>query len=434
MPVPRYTSYPPANYFRDIDEAEYRDAIGQSNGARDRNLSFYLHLPFCRHLCHYCACNSYAMRNQQTVDAYIEALHREIDLIVPQLDGDRKIAQIHYGGGSPTAMPATIIKSLNDHLLGAFETIERPEIAIECHPGYLTLDDWRALLAAGFNRFSIGVQDFNEQVLKTVNRRPSLENVSDIFAVLRDGGASINLDFLYGLPGQTVESFSRNIEKAIELQPDRLVTFSYAHVPWLKKQQMILEKAGLPASEEKERIFDEAARMLQDAGYVRVGMDHFVKPDDELYTALKSGQLHRNFQGYCTRRTTAQVYAFGATGISQLETAYVQNTKDLEEYVKLVGAGKLPVKKGYTLNAQEQQVREVVDMLMCNYAVTLSEAQRQAVNYDLERLREMEADGLITLDGDSIRMTEDSAAFVRNVAALLDPLMQHTTKSFSKPL
>ena len=197
---------------------------------------------------------------------------------------------------------------------------------------------------------------------------------------------------------------------------------------------MILEKAGLPASEEKERIFDEAARMLQDAGYVRVGMDHFVKPDDELYTALKSGQLHRNFQGYCTRRTTAQVYAFGATGISQLETAYVQNTKDLDEYVKLVGAGKLPVKKGYTLNAQEQQVREVVDTLMCNYAVTLSETQRQAVNYDLERLREMEADGLITLDGDSIRMTEDSAAFVRNVAALLDPLMQHTTKSFSKPL
>lgn len=434
VPVPRYTSYPPANYFRDFSEEEYVSAVHLSNDAYDRHLSFYLHMPFCRHLCHYCACNSYAMRNKATVDAYIEAMHREIDLVLPLLDTDRRIAQIHYGGGSPTAMPPTVIQSLNRHLLSGFATIDRPEIAIECHPGYLSLADWQALLAAGFTRFSIGIQDFDEQVLKAVNRQPAREDMAEVFSILRDGGAQINLDFLYGLPGQTAESFRASVARAVELQPDRLVLFSYAHVPWLKRQQLILERAGLPASAEKERMFDEAAALLQSAGYVRVGMDHFVRPSDELYSARRNGQLHRNFQGYCTRRTTAQVYAFGVTGISQLDTAYAQNTKDIGEYVATVNDGRLPVCKGYALTREEQLVREVIDGLMCNNAVTLTAAQRAVVNYDAGRLREMQADGIITVEGNSIRMTVESSPFVRNVAALLDPLMQHTTKSFSKPI
>ena len=434
VPVPRYTSYPPANYFRELSEEEYTGAVQQSNGARDRNLSFYLHIPFCRHLCHYCACNSYAMRSEAGVADYVRALHQEMDLLLPLLERDRLIAQIHYGGGSPTSLQPAVIKSLNQHILTIFPKIESPEVAIECHPGYLSLSDWNGLVEAGFSRFSIGVQDFDERVLKTVNRRPSQERMQDIFAVLRDGGAHINLDFLYGLPHQTAAGFCRSIEQAIELQPDRLVMFSYAHVPWLKKQQLILEKAGLPAAEEKERMFDKAARLLLSAGYVRVGMDHFVRPDDELYTALQDGRLHRNFQGYCTRRTTAQVYALGVTGISQLETAYAQNTKDIDEYVSTVGGGHLPVKKGYLLSQEEQLVREVIDSLMCNYAVTLTGEQRAVVNYDEVRLAEMQADGIITIDGNTVRMTHESSPFVRNVAALLDPLMQHTTKSFSKPI
>lgn len=374
------------------------------------------------------------MRSEAAVADYVRALHQEIDLVVPLLQRDRQVAQIHYGGGSPTSLQPAVIRSLNQHILTIFPTIDRPEVAIECHPGYLSLSDWNGLVEAGFSRFSIGVQDFDEEVLKTVNRRPSQERMQDIFAVLRDGGAHINLDFLYGLPHQTAERFCQSIEQAIELQPDRLVMFSYAHVPWLKKQQLILEKAGLPATEEKERMFDEAARLLLSAGYVRVGMDHFVRPDDELYTALQDGRLHRNFQGYCTRRTTAQVYALGVTGISQLETAYAQNTKDIEEYVSTVGSGHLPIKKGYLLSREEQIVREVIDSLMCNYAVTLTDEQRAVVNYDEGRLAEMQADGIITIDGNTIRMVHESSPFVRNVAALLDPLMQHTTKSFSKPI
>ena len=202
----------------------------------------------------------------------------------------------------------------------------------------------------------------------------------------------------------------------------------------MKKQQQILEKAGLPSNEEKKRMFDKAALLLSDAGYVRVGMDHFVRPDDELYTALQNGQLHRNFQGYCTRRTTGQVYALGVTGISQLETAYAQNTKDIPAYIETVGNGHLPIKKGYALSHEEQLVREVIDTLMCNYQVTLTDEQRAVVNFDATRLQEMQDDGIITVSGNTIRMVHQSSPFMRNAAALLDPLMQHTSKSFSKPI
>lgn len=434
VPVPRYTSYPPANYFRDYTEEEYCTELKASNKVADRHLSFYLHIPFCRHLCHYCACNSYAMQSAAVVDAYVEALHKETDLLAPLLDSQRCISQIHYGGGSPTTLKPDVIKAINQHLTDIFPRIEQPEIAIECHPGYLSAQDWQGLVDAGFSRFSIGIQDFNEQVLKIVNRHPSQEPLEDIFSILRDSGAKINLDFLYGLPKQTTESFKQSIERAIALQPDRLVMFSYAHVPWLKKRQMLLEKAGLPSSEEKERMFDEAAQLLLSAGYVRVGMDHFVRPDDELFSALQDGQLHRNFQGYCTRRTTAQVYALGVTGISQLETAYVQNTKDIGEYIETVNSGHLPVRKGYTLAPDQQLVRKVIDALMCNYQVTLNKEQREAVNYDKAKLEEMQKDGIITISRNTIRMTHKSSPFVRNVAALLDPLMQHPTKAFSKPI
>jgi len=431
VPVPRYTSYPPANYFRAYSEEEYVQAVRQSNSGGDPHISFYLHLPFCRHLCHYCACNSYAMRSAEVVDRYLDALHREIDLMLPLVSQQRRVSQIHYGGGSPTAISPLLLKWLNEHMLTYYQPIDRPEIAIECHPGYLTLADWKKLVEAGFTRFSIGIQDFNEAVLNTVNRRPALEPMTEVFRMLRDGGARINLDFLYGLPGQTADSFRRTIEQAIALQPDRLVTFSYAHVPWLKQQQLVLEKAGLPTAEEKERMFDEAARRLSEAGYVRIGMDHFVRPDDELYTALRNGQLHRNFQGYCTRRTTGQVYAFGVTGISQLQAAYAQNIKDIDQYIAIVGSGHLPVSKGYSLSPEEQQTREVIELLMCNYRthLTADQLQRHGV-----KLAEMAADGLITIDGRTLAMTPEGMPFVRNVAAAIDPLMEHTTKLFSKPI
>ena len=223
------------------------------------------------------------------------------------------------------------------------------------------------------DRESIGIQDFNKQVLQTVHRQAPLLQPEEIVTILRSCGVRINMDFLYGLPHQTEASFAETIEKAVSLKPDRLVTFSYAHVPWAFPRQKVLEKTGLPSGDEKSRMFEAARKILCEADYQPIGLDHFVRKDDELYTALLNGQLHRNFQGYCTRRTTGQVYAFGVTGISQLGTAYAQNTKDIMKYIEKVEAGILPVAKGYLLSREEQITREAIEMLMCNYRIDWNE-------------------------------------------------------------
>ena len=444
VPVPRYTSYPTANEFEPFDAHRYLKAVETSNDAAADNISFYIHVPFCRHLCHYCGCNSVAMAQPKRIEEYFETLHQEIDLLLPHLRKDRRISQIHYGGGSPSSMPLPLIRGINEHLLSAFSTIDKPEIAIECHPGYLESNDWQYLLDSGFNRFSLGIQDFNTDVLRTVNRRPSLLPVADIMEILRKGGAKVNFDFIYGLPKQTTTEFVSTIQTAISLHPNRLVTFSYAHLPSLFKRQMILEKAGLPLQTEKLKMFEEASKMLQSAGYVSIGMDHFVLPDDDLNVALQHHTLHRNFQGYCPRRITAQVYAFGVSGISQLDAAYAQNTKDISSYMVQVNAGQLPIQRGYALAPWQRITREVIECIMCNNAINWHDmAQRlhvsvdeikQAIHYNEAELQTLQADGLIAFDADSVVITSDGLPFVRNVAAAFDPMMRHNHRLFSKPV
>lgn len=443
--TPRYTSYPPANYFEAMTGDDFVRDIERSNEAKNNHISFYIHMPFCRRLCHYCGCNSYPMADEQTVDNYLKALHREIDMVASHLAPNRRISQIHYGGGSPTAMPTARLKELNDHLLSLFPTIERPEIAIECHPGFLTERQWQELLDCRFNRFSIGVQDTRADVLKAVNRQQPEIPLSDIFAILRSQDVSINMDFLFGLPLQTPESFAQSVAIARELRPDRLVTFSYGHVPWVFPRQKILEKMGLPAPDEKNRMFTLAAQTLEQAGYHQLGMDHFVLPTDELYLARQQKLLRRNFQGYCTLRTTGQVYAFGVSGISQLDSAYAQNGKDIAAYIQTISDGKMYVAKGYRLSDSQRVVREVVEALMCNYHVDFgavarhlglpdAEAVKRCCNYQPDKLLDMQADGIIILDGDAITLTDERSPFVRNVAAALDPMMCNTTRQFSKPI
>lgn len=444
VPVPRYTSYPTANEFEPFDAHRYLKAVETSNDAAADNISFYIHVPFCRHLCHYCGCNSVAMAQPKRIEEYFETLHQEIDLLLPHLRKDRRISQIHYGGGSPSSMPLPLIRGINEHLLSAFSTIDKPEIAIECHPGYLESNDWQYLLDSGFNRFSLGIQDFNTDVLRTVNRRPSLLPVADIMEILRKGGAKVNFDFIYGLPKQTTTEFVSTIQTAISLLPDRLVTFSYAHLPSLFKRQMILEKTGLPLQTEKLKMFEEASKMLQSAGYVPIGMDHFVLPDDDLNVALQHHTLHRNFQGYCPRRITAQVYAFGVSGISQLDAAYAQNTKDISAYMAQVNAGQMPIQRGYALAPWQRITREVIECIMCNNAINWHDmVQRlhvpvdeikQAIHYNEAELQTLQADGLIAFDADSVEITPDGLPFVRNVAAAFDPMMRHNHRLFSKPV
>ncbi len=444
VPVPRYTSYPTANQFEEFSAEQYLKAVEASNDATADNISFYIHVPFCQHLCHYCGCNSVAMAKSERIEAYFAALHKEIDLLLPHLRKDRKISQIHYGGGSPSSMPLTHIRALNEHLLSAFDTIDQPEIAIECHPGYLKMEDWQYLLDSRFNRFSLGIQDFDDEVLHAVNRHPSLLPVADIIEVLRSGGARVNFDFIYGLPRQTVEKFVATIEAAIALRPDRLVTFSYAHLPSLFKRQTLLEKAGLPPQDEKLKMFECAAQRLEAAGYRPIGMDHFVLPDDELFQALQHHTLHRNFQGYCPRRITAQVYAFGVSGISQLDGAYAQNTKDIAAYMATVDEGQLPIVKGYALAPWQRIAREVIECMMCNHTIHWEEMAellrcsvadiQQAIVYDEAQLSTMQEDGLLVFDAHSVRCTPEGMPFVRNIAAAFDPMMRNNEKLFSKPV
>lgn len=445
VPVPRYTSYPPANFFTDsFNTQSYIEAIKASNTQEPEHISIYIHIPFCFQMCYYCGCNATLLQDKNIVNKYIEALKKEMQIVLPMLSKNRKISQIHYGGGTPTSQPISVLKELNEIILSKFDCIDNPEIAIECHPGYMSEDYWKALPDIGFNRVSIGIQDFDEEILNTSHRKKSRLSIEDIVSWLRQKGVSINMDFIYGLPLQTTESFTNSIRKAIKIRPDRIVTFSYAHVPWVNPLQQKLEGIGLPTTSQKSELFDVASHILNNAGYESIGLDHFVLPDDELYIASLENKLHRNFQGYCTRRTTGQVYAFGVTGISQLANSYSQNVKDIPTYINLINKGEPAVLKGYSLNKNERIAREVISTLMCNYVIYWDEIAsllnittdeiKEAINYDTNLLNDFVKDGIIEYNDKHIRILPEATPFVRNVAASLDLLMINTDKKFSKSL
>jgi oxygen-independent coproporphyrinogen III oxidase len=338
VPVPRYTSYPPANFFStEFTEADYINAVVLSNEDEPQNISIYIHIPFCSQLCHYCGCNTHITHNETLKSSYLEALKKEILMLRPLLKATRKVSQVHWGGGTPNSLSVDQIAGIMALLYENFTFTEQPEIAIECNPAHLDHYYVDRLIEMGFNRISLGIQDFSEIVLNTVNREiPVIPASAFVQQIQSSGKAKVNLDFIYGLPHQTVGSFTTTMEKAIELQPDRLVTFSYAHIPNIKKSQKILEKAGLVAPNEKLMMFEMTYQLMKDAGYVPIGLDHFAKEEDELAVAMNNRSLHRNFQGYCTRETTGQVYAFGTTGISQLENSYAQNAKSVGQYTDLI--------------------------------------------------------------------------------------------------
>lgn len=374
------------------------------------------------------------MESKASIETYMQAVLDEIDLIIPHLDKNRPISQIHYGGGTPTAIPLHWLAKINDKLQSHFPLMEGAEIAIECHPGYLSMKGWQELIDAGFNRMSLGVQDFHSDVLAAVNRQASRERFEDIFALLRSAGIQINLDLIYGLPKQTPETFAENIQKAIALAPDRLVTFSYAHVPWVKASQTILEKLGLPNATDKTEMFARTKQLLQKAGYHSVGLDHFVHLNDPLFIAQEQGLLHRNFQGYCTRATTGQVYAFGVTAISQLSMAFAQNTKSIKGYVESIQNKQLALERGYRLSEQEHLAGESIASIMCNGQVKWTDITSDIANLEKqiylnkELLNALSDDRLIVWDREGIIVTDQGRPFIRVIASALDPLMADTNK------
>lgn len=446
-PVPRYTSYPPANFFtEEYSPEKYEEAVRTSNQWKPDYISFYFHVPFCKKLCYFCGCNSYGMRKLDAVDYYMKAMIRELEMVISRLDKNRLVSQIHYGGGTPNAVPEKYLQEINQLIFDNFKFIENPEIAIECNPAYLDEKQIVELKKAGFNRFSLGIQDFKQDVLTAVNREEPFMELGKIIALLKADApdVKVNLDFIYGLPKQTAESFAKTMELAAALKPDRLVTFSYAHVPWVSKIQKKLEVHGLPENNEKVKMNQEALRVMRENGYEPIGMDHYALPDDELCVAQLEHQLHRNFQGYCTRRTTGQVYACGVTGISQLEKVYAQNTKSIDGYIDAINRNEFATVKGYELSTDQVLVREAITELMCNHRIVWddlanklnvsSEQLKAAMASRPEKMEDLANDGIIDLENGNILMNTDGALFLRNVAAALDPLFGTAGKNFSKPV
>lgn len=446
-PVPRYTSYPPANFFKEgFSHDDYAKAIIESNNEKPENLSIYIHIPFCKKICHYCGCNNSAMRKNEDIRAYVDAVIGEMELAFEYIEPERMVSQIHYGGGTPNAIEAEYLAEINDYIFSSFELIEDAEIAIECNPSLLTEKYIEQLREAGFNRFSIGIQDFDNKVLDVINRDASHIPVPELISLLKydNDKISVNLDFIYGLPLQTVESFKRSIEQAIEAKADRVVTFSYAHVPWVNKAQMILEKAGLPSEDDKIQMFNAAYNLLISNGYEAIGLDHYALKTDKLSKALKNGDLHRNFQGYCTTETTGQVYAFGVSAITQLESAFIQNTKNIDEYIELIEDGAFACNKGYILNEDEMIIKTIIDEIMCNKKLVYSDLQTKLdidkerlnkfINPAIMQLRQLAKDGIISLNSEGLKVNEEEILFIRNVAAAFDPLVRNNECSFSKPV
>ncbi|MDP4205245.1 MAG: oxygen-independent coproporphyrinogen III oxidase [Bacteroidota bacterium] len=444
VPVPRYTSYPPANFFSEsFSREEFRQSVIDSNHESPQNISIYLHLPFCPQQCFYCGCNTHISHNRDLMRSYVDALKKEIDMMQRLLDHTRKVSQIHLGGGTPNFLPVEYIGELIGQLKSTFSLIDKPEIAIECNPANLDQHYIEQLIRFGFNRFSLGVQDFEDRVLKTVNREIPHIPIDELTRMIKSNeGTSVNLDFIYGLPYQTKESFIRNIEKALEIRSDRMVTFSYAHVPWFKSAQKILEKSGLPNADQKLEMFGASWSMLKGSGYVPIGLDHYALETDELSIALKNRKLHRNFQGYCTRETTGQVYAFGSTSISQMESAYAQNVHTVESYIETINRGELATEKGYKLSVKEKITRHIINEIMCNQYLSLNETAnafgitfgelKNQIPFQESQLEAFHNDGLLDFNGDELHVSETGRFFMRNIAATFDSQVTTPDKKFSK--
>ena len=446
QPGPRYTSYPPANYFHTaITVEDFKKAIIQSNSEKPESISLYVHIPFCPRLCHFCGCNTSGSMNKELHRNYIDAVKKEINNVADLLDKNRKVSQIHWGGGTPNSISLSLVQEIMDLFKKRFSFEEYAEIAMECSPAYLELEDIDQLAKMGFNRLSLGIQDFNEDVLDIVNRDPAKLPVEDLVARMKENGFDgVNLDLIYGLPGQTLENFRKSIEKVIEISPDRLVTFSYAHVPWVKKAQSILEKTGIPDAKQKLALLEMSYDLLTENGYVPIGMDHYAKPEDQLYKALINKKLHRNFQGYCTRETTGQVYGFGSSSINQLENGYYQNSKSLKTYINRINKTGWAVERGYQVNKSEKIIRTIINEVMGNLFVDFDEVGRmynisakevkKIIDFDPLKLAPFIQDNLLEIDGNRIKIRSDGSLVIRNIAMTFDPQLTVTENQYSKTI
>ncbi|WP_271679157.1 MULTISPECIES: oxygen-independent coproporphyrinogen III oxidase [Thermomonas] len=430
-PGPRYTSYPTAPQFRaDFGEADLRAAAAASNGDPiPRPLSLYVHVPFCHSPCFYCGCNRVITRDQARGDAYLTRLEREIALVAPLFDRDRRAVQLHFGGGTPNFLSAAQLAEVVGAIRGQFRFADADDcdISIELDPRYCDPRDMPVLAAAGFNRASLGVQDFDPAVQRAVNRVQSVEETRAIVDACRAAGMrSVNIDLIYGLPGQSLEGFGRTLDIVTAIHPDRLAVYSYAHLPQLFKPQKQIDETLLLDGEAKLALLQLAVEKLTAAGYAYIGMDHFALPGDELAIAKSRGGLHRNFMGYTTH-ADSDLVGLGVSAISHVGNTFSQNPRDLPSWEAAIDAGHLPVFRGMRLDEDDELRADLIQSLMCQGEIRVKDLQdRYAIGFaeyfsqELARLQPLVEDGLVTMSPESIRATPRGQLLLRNIAMCFD--------------
>jgi oxygen-independent coproporphyrinogen-3 oxidase len=439
---PRYTSYPTAVQFEEsFGLAEYQAAAKRSN-ASGRGLSLYFHIPFCDTICFYCACNKEWTRDRKKTTPYLERLFKEIEMQAKLFDPNRKVEQLHWGGGTPTFISHDEMRQLMAKTREHFNLYDDDsgEYSIEIDPREATAETVKLLRELGFNRMSLGVQDFDPKVQKAVNRIQTEEETFTVLHAARDEGfLSVNVDLIYGLPFQTKDSFLQTLDKLLEVEPDRFSVFNYAHMPSMFPTQKKMREEDMPTPDQKLAILQATTERLLDAGYVYIGMDHFAKPDDELAVAQRNETLYRNFQGYSTH-ADCDLIGMGATSIGLVDNTYSQNRKDLDGYYAAIDAGHLAVFRGVHLTEDDELRRNVITRLISHFHLNFETVNQQwGIRFDeyfakeLQNLQMFADDGLLTMDDKDIYITAKGRLLIRNICMVFDAYLKSGTQNrFSK--
>lgn len=430
---PRYTSYPTAVEFHPAFTIS--DFEMACNDYPERPLSLYLHIPFCHKLCYYCGCNKIVTRHNEKVENYLKTLLLEITHRAFFFK-HRSVTQVHFGGGTPTFLTAAQLSCVMSHVREEFKLAEDAEISIEVDPREIELEMVDALHQLGFNRLSIGVQDFNKEVQRAVNREQDEQFIVDLIARARTlGFHSINLDMIYGLPHQTLTTFTQTLEKIVAIRPERLSLFNYAHMPSLFAAQRKIKEENLPAPAEKMAILQQSIEVLTAAGYQFIGMDHFALPDDEMAKAQRRGQLHRNFQGYTTQEE-CDLLGLGVSAISMMGDVYAQNSKDLASYNYQINSQFHAISKGLMLDKDDLLRREIIKALICNFYLSIPKIEvKHGIKFDqyfaedLALLQNFIDDELVKLTDNSIKVTARGRLLIRNICMCFDKYMRHQARN-----
>ena len=441
---PRYTSYPTAIQFTDnFTEKDYYQQVELSN-KRNTPLSLYFHIPFCDTICYYCGCNKIVTKNRNHAQPYLDAVYKELELQGKLFKATRIVSQLHWGGGTPTFISHDQMIELMQETRKHFTLLDDDsgEYSIELDPREVTASSITLLRKLGFNRISLGVQDFNQKVQQAVNRIQSYKETRDVIISARENNFhSISLDLIYGLPFQTLETFSETVDKVLELEPDRLSVFNYAHLPEMFKTQRQINSVDLPSAEEKLAILQMVTNKLINAGYEFIGMDHFAKPTDELAIAQKERKLYRNFQGYSTN-SDCDLVALGITSIGKVADSYSQNIKTIKEYTEVIESNKLPIFRGVNLTEDDVLRREVINQLICHFELNFKEIETafsiSFPNYfseELKQINEMQSDGLLDVSVDKILVLPEGKMLIRNICMVFDIyLKKNKEQRFSKTI